>query len=132
MLRSPHLPLFVTLLVACNEPTRGCDVCTYSAVVYGSVTSSTGVPAAGAMVRAHTGLRGCDETDHVATVVADGNGFYRFQVQAGVATPGCVQIEVSMGSVPTTPRIAVPSVQFKLTSEASLPYDSVRVDVQLP
>jgi hypothetical protein len=132
MLRSLRPLLLVALLLACDEPTRGCDVCTCSAIVYGIVASTTGAPVAGATVTAFTDLSGCDSTDHVATSVTDGSGSYRFQVQSGVATPACVQIEVSMAGVQLVSRIDVPSVQFKVTAEASLPYDSVQLNVQLP
>jgi hypothetical protein len=129
---SARLLLVVTLVVGCREPTRGCDVCTFSALVYGTVTSSNAFPAAGAIVRVYTGLDECSESAS-ATAVADGLGHYRMQVQSGFQTPACVEVDVwpQSGGAPAE-RIAVPSVQFKRTSEASLPYDSVRVDVRLP
>ena len=128
-----RLSLALMILVACNEPTRGCDVCTFSAVVYGTVTYSTGTPATGAIVRAYSAIQNCRvDTAPAATEVVDGAGRYRIQVQAGSSTPECVQIEVSSpsGAFPSL-RMTVPPVSFKRSAQASLPYDSVRVDLRL-
>ena len=127
-------PLFLALaiLAACEEPTRGCDVCSYSAIVYGTVTSASGAPVNGAIVLAHSSMLPCSEGQFsITTQVVSSEGRYRIQAGALAPAPVCVQIEVASpsGAFPTQ-RIEVPQVRFKLTADASLPYDSVNVDAR--
>ena len=128
MLSYFRLSLAVLVLGACSEPTRGCDVCTYSALIYGTVTNSAGAPVVGGSVRAYSTFQRCDAADafDVVTVVSSGVGAYRMQVKSPVQDPPCVRVEVA-STVATAPQ-----VHFKLTADASLPYDSVRVDIRLP
>jgi hypothetical protein len=57
---SRSLSAAVALLAACTDPTIECDLCTTSALVYGSVTSSRGEPLGGGTVRAYAGADPCD------------------------------------------------------------------------
>jgi hypothetical protein len=128
-----NLLLALAILTACEEPTRGCDVCTYSAIVYGTVTNSSGAPVDGAFVRAHSAMSPCSEGQFsITTQVVSSEGRFRIQVGALAPAPVCVQIEVASpsGAFPSQ-RVDVPQVRFKLTADASLPYDSVNVDVRL-
>ena len=130
----PSLLLTLVAIAACEEPTRGCDVCTYSAIVYGTVTYANSAPALGAMVRAHTAMSSCtDNQFSITTQVVSNEGRFRVQVAALAPAPVCVQLEIfsPTGAFPAQ-RIDVPQVRFKLTADASLPYDSVNVDVRLP
>jgi hypothetical protein len=117
-------------LAACGEPTRGCDVCTWSAIIYGNV-SSAGSPAAGVTVRVNVGGAPCSAgvpTFEGARTVTNAEGFYRFQVRSPVPSPQCVRVEAAPpGTDPVVEEAQ--SVVFKLSSDASLPYDSVRVDL---
>ena len=82
----------------------------------------------GASVRAYSTFKTCAAADafDAVTVVSNAVGAYRVQVQSPVQDPPCVRMEVA-STVATAPQ-----VQFKLTADASLPYDSVRVDIRLP
>jgi hypothetical protein len=127
-------PLALVLLADCAEPTRGCDICTSSAIVYGTVTTAAGAAGAGASVRAYVGQEPCSvraPAEEAARTVAGGTGRYRAQVQSLFGSPQCVQVEAS-GAAATSGRVEVPVVRFKPTADASLPYDSIRVDVRLP
>ena len=123
-----YFRLSLLVLAGCSEPTRGCDVCTYSAFIYGTVTNPTGAPAIGILVRAYSTLQQCsaDNAFDAVTAVTNGSGAYRMQVKSAVQDPPCVRVEAA-----STTAIA-PQVHFKPTADASLPYDSVRVDIQLP
>lgn len=124
----------LAILAACAGPTRGCDVCTQSATVYGIVTDPAGAPVGGASVRAFVGIEPCAvraAAEEAGRTMADGAGRYRTQLTSGFATTGCVQVEAS-GEAGTPVRVVAPAVRFKPTADASVPYDSVRVDVRLP
>ena len=121
----------VVMCVACSEPTRGCDVCTWSAIIYGSVTRSDGSPAAGVTVRVNVGEPPCSAgipSFEGARTFASGTGFYRLQVISPVSSPECVRVEALLPGSESVVTEAQ-SVRFKLTSDASLPYDSIRVDL---
>jgi hypothetical protein len=140
---TPHTPpdmafhrlvALMALLTACAGPTRGCDVCTQSATVYGTVSDGAGEPAGGAEVRAYVGAEPCaarPAPEEAGRTAADGAGRYRLQVKSVFPAAPCVQLEATRaGGTPV--RVEVPAVRFKPTAQASLPYDSVRVDVRVP
>ena len=128
MLSRFRLFVAVVVLNACSELTHGCDVCTYSALIYGAVTNSAGAAVVGVSVRVYATFQTCDAAHafDAVTVASDAAGAYRVQVKSPGQHPPCVRVEVD-STVATAP-----PVQFKLTADASLPYDSVRVDIRLP
>ena len=119
-------------LAACSDPTRGCDVCTWSAIIYGNVRTAAGSTATGVMVRVDVGQMPCSAGVpwfEGARTFTDAMGFYRFQVRSPASSPQCVRVEAALpGASPVVGEAS--SVRFKLTFEASLPYDSVRVDLE--
>ena len=126
--------LAILSLAACAGPTRGCDICTQSAIVYGTVTSDGGEPLGGASLRGFVGAEPCAvraAVDEGGRTAADGLGRYRMQVQSGFAATRCVQVEAAGAGNPPV-RAEAAAIRFEPTADASLPYDSVRVDIRLP
>jgi len=122
------------LVAACSPPTRGCDICTYSATIYGRLSDAAGDPVVGASVRAVVGAGPCAAeapTFEGVWMLADAAGRYRAQVLSPVPAPGCVRLEAARGRGPLA-GAEVPAVRFKPTADASVPYDSVRVDLRVP
>ena len=123
--------LATVLVTACTDPTRVCDLCTTSALVYGIVATSASQPVGGVAMRAYVGADPCvvrAAREEVARAVTDGAGRYRMQLTSPLATPHCLQVESSVTGGETARTEA--SVRFK--PSGSLPYDSIRVDVRVP
>ena len=130
--------LLTGLAIACStEPEPGCDVCTSSAIVYGTITSPTGAPVAGAGVRveafrdACVAAGGAPETTHGSTTPADGS--YRGHLLATIAPfRACLRVTVTphplSGLAPRT--MEGVEVSF-LADYGANDRDSVRVDVAL-
>lgn len=131
----PRAALALGLLVAaCRSPTGGCDICTYSATIYGHVSEAAGDPVVGASVRALVGTEPCAAEAPAfegTWTPTDAAGRYRTQVLSPVAVPGCVRLEAARGRGPLA-GVEAPAVRFKPSADASLPYDSVRVDLRVP
>jgi hypothetical protein len=121
----------IAVALGCSEPTRGCDVCTWSAIIYGNVTKSDGSPASGVTVRVNVGGEPCNTgmpSFEGARTFASAAGFYRFQVLSPIPSPQCVRVEALLVGSQSLVSEAH-SVVFKLTADASLPYDSIRIDL---
>jgi len=123
----------VTSVNSCGEPTPPFGV--VAAVVYGTVTHSSGLPAVGARVAARASRGGCSN-DGISTVfdLTDAQGSYRTRFVDAV-NPGevCVTVVVAPGGagVTDTLRFTGPTVSLRIAG-GSQPEDSARVDVRLP
>lgn len=128
--------LIVSAVTACStEP--GCDICTSSAIVYGTVTTNTGTPVGGARVDVEAFRETCGvgaayrETSLPRVTAVDGS--YRDRPFAG-ASPfrACVRVTVTppSGSGLSLRTVEGAEVRF-LEDHRARDRDSVRVDVTL-
>ena len=107
--------------------------------MHGTVLDALGAPVVGARIVSEVFLGSCATGQRIGSgsptvELTAGNGTYVQRVVSGSSVTGqCVQVKVTRpnAAVVAVTKIAGP-VQFKLTSDASLPYNSVIVDVQLP
>jgi hypothetical protein len=117
------------VLIACSEPTQSCDVCLYSAIVYGRVSNAAGSPVVGASVQAGIGTRPCASEapafERLGTT--DPAGQYRGQVLSPVPSPSCLKLGILREG-----GIIAGGEASDVRFNPSRPYDSVRVDLQVP
>jgi hypothetical protein len=123
--------LLVTAL-GCGSPTRGCDICTTTGVVYGRVTNAGGTPASGVKVslEGRPGVcPGADQGVAQASAFTDATGRYRAELRSPLSPQTiCVR-----ASVPLANDGVVSGTGAVVTKETgNPPYDSVRVDLTAP
>ena len=125
--------------LACGSGTTGVQPSVYTAFVYGTIKTSQGAPVVGARIQSEAFVPTCASGTRVGAgsptiAVTDDAGHFRHRVisERPVATQ-CVLVSVTApGSTTITASGVADPVTFKLQSDASLPYDSARVDIVLP
>jgi len=137
---SPAGPLLILTLAipACSDPSS-CDICTTSAVVYGTVRRPNGAAVAGAPVHIGIFRDTCDSGDVEVPgdpgLTTGSDGSYRTQTVAltGEFT-ACVSVNVQEpGSAIEDPGVAASAlVDFLPDFGTGQRRDSVRIDVELP
>lgn len=138
-----YLVMIVTMLVlGCSGPTEPeCDICTTSAIVYGSVQNASGQSAAGMPLDIRIFAdecpgampRGGSDTQVNRT---DSAGNYRAVILSlwGPFTARCLVITSNPDSLPQWPTDRIErSVELGLRADhGNEPRDSIRFDLQLP
>ena len=127
--------LGVLAVPACSEPV--CDLCTTSAVIFGRVLDSSGVPVVGAEVSIEAHRETCSSTDIPAVsdpgLLTGADGDYRARVRAPSGPfRACPVVTVGPpnGLEPITVDGTV--VDFLDDFGSNQRRDSVRVDVAMP
>lgn len=137
-----HATIFVALMVApaCSGPTQpSCDICTTSALVYGTVVDASGEPVVGAPIDVRVyrdtcepgALRGGSDVDVPRT---NSSGAYRARVISLFQpfTASCFVITVNQNADPQWPMGSTQrSGQLAFRSDLGQePRDSIRFDLQ--
>ncbi len=127
----------LAFVVACGGSSTGVVPGSWSSIVHGVVTNEQGAPVAGARISSRALVPDCTTGSVVGAgsptlAVTDGLGQYTQRVVSERPDAAqCVEVTVSYNSMPDVIGFAE-DARFKLTSEASLPFDSSRVDIRLP
>jgi hypothetical protein len=133
------LLLVSTLVVPACSSTDACDLCTTSAVVYGTVRRSGGAVVAGASIHLGAFRESCDSGDLEVPgdpgLTTGTDGSYRAQLVAlsGQFT-ACVRVmALEPGSASGDPGVTADGmVEFLPDFGSGEPRDSVGVDLELP
>lgn len=133
----PCLIAIVSVLGASMGCSRASTDTTYwsEAIVYGTILDAGGTPVAQATV-ASKGYRsscerGTQDADGSPTIVrSDANGSYRQRLVGGAPVEYCIVVTVGPPTGSTLLTVTATG-RVLLTSRASPPYDSVRIDVTL-
>jgi hypothetical protein len=128
------LPLF-TLSVACsnsNAPVRGM----FATIAYGTVTTA-GQPGPNLRVEYEVYRETCGSatvlTGSDNWTLTDQSGGFRLQILSmDSISPQCVRLFVRDANGARVEGTDVVALRYKLVSDASLPYDSVRADIAIP
>lgn len=125
-------------IVGCRSSSTGVPL-VYTAFVFGSITTAQGASVAGARIQSEVFIPNCDGGTRVGegsptVAVTDAAGRFRHRViSERPVTTQCVRVSVmAAGSNAVLATGMAPAVQFKVQSDASIPYDSARVDISLP
>jgi hypothetical protein len=127
--------LLSVVLFGCSEPV--CDICTTSAIVYGSVRRS-GAPVAGASVTVTPIRDNCTSGEPALggelTTKTVTDGSYRGHSRAPNAPfTACIRVSVlESGSSGSPVTVDGGTVEFRADAGTNQDRDSVRVDVDLP
>jgi hypothetical protein len=130
--------LILTLaIVACSSEPDVCDICTTSAIVYGTVHRTGGAAVAAAPVYIGIYRESCDGDVEVPGdgVITAADGSYRTQPAAFTGQfTACVRVTVQEpGSASGDPGVTVEgTVEFLPDFGSGQQRDSTRVDVELP
>ena len=126
--------LLAVALPGCSEP--GCDICSTSAVAYGTVTK-----ASAAVSNARVGVMVFRESctadllvDSVGTATGTDGG-YRVRILTGLGPfTACIRVHVYDVGPPPGPTVTVEGATVRFLDDfgANLKHDSVRVDVAVP
>jgi hypothetical protein len=129
-------PLLTLAFLGCSDPT--CDLCTTSAIVYGTVTRS-GSPVSGASVTVTPIRDNCSSGEPALggelTTSTVNDGSYRAHSRTPDAPfTACIRVSVLESGSPGGPPVTVDggTVQFRADYGPGQNRDSVRVDVDLP
>jgi hypothetical protein len=121
-------------IVACSEP-EGCDICTTSAVVYGTVRQPGGAAVASAPVLIGIYRESCDGEVEIPGdgLITAADGSYRTQPAAFTGQfTACVRVTVQEPGSSGDPGVTVEgAVEFLPDFGSGQQRDSVRVDVEL-
>ena len=128
------LPL-LTLSVACRQtsaPMRG----VFATIVYGTVTTG-GQARPNIRIEYEVYRESCGSATLLTAsdnwTLSDQSGRFRLQIlSADTISPQCVRLFVRDTNGTRIEGADVTALRYKLVSDASLPYDSVRVDIALP
>lgn len=138
-----HQPVAMALFWAASAASiGGCrngldsDRGVVTAVVYGTVTHSSGTPAVGARVGGVSYLDGCSGQVIAGSPwsVSDAQGFFRVRLRdISIPRSMCVVMLVAPGgaAVTDTVRVTGPILAFRDTNRGE-PEGSARVDIRLP
>jgi hypothetical protein len=134
---SSVLVLAALAAFACATEPQGCDICTTSAIVYGSVRDTAGRPVSGAPVTADVFRDSCANGNPAGAsngpIVTDPSGNYRGQVLS-LSGPfhACLRVaaHAPTGSPWRDTTASGAGIDFRADFPVG-PHDSVRVDLVL-
>ena len=122
--------------VACGNSNEPVPI-VFSTVVYGVVTSGAGGPLVGVQIESETYRGTCASgaktggSSPVLTTTDDAGRFRQQIVTSDSASQQCLRVTARPPN--GTPRVAeISELSLKVAADASLPYDSVRVNVTIP
>jgi hypothetical protein len=121
-------------VAACTTEPSGCDICTTSAIVYGTVWSGGGFPVARARVSVEareTSCRGANVNLTGDTATTDTLGHYRVNVVSPVAPTAVCLIVTGQSAASSTPAGTAADTGHVVRLQPTEPRDSVRVDLVL-
>jgi hypothetical protein len=126
-------------MMACGDSSTGCDFCTSSAIVYGTVRRPDSSPVPGAPVTVTPFRNSCDSGDSPALpdvgVTTGSDGGYRQEVFAGTGDDftACVRVAVrEPGSEVGSTAVTADGVPVEFRVSDGRERDSIQVDVELP
>lgn len=128
----------VGLSTAACKNSSGPVPAVYSAVVYGVVSNASGLPLSGVQVQSETysgtcasGQRTGSSSPTVTTTDATGL-FYQQIVTGDSSSSQCLRVILRPKEGGSRVGAEVTGLRLKAAADASLPYDSLRVDITLP
>ena len=139
-LTTPVLLAFCGIALSCGRGTepQGCDICTTSAVVYGTVRSAAGVAVAGARITVEARKTSCSASSMGGLrdpTTTDSQGYYRGIVISPIG-PTAVCLITTAAPPAGSSYVAATDTGHVVRLQPDYPpgqmRDSVRVDLVLP
>lgn len=127
--------VLLTLGLGCNIEPPLCDICTTSAIVYGTVRDTAGAPIAGAIITVNAWRDSCTAAPALGRTnvspKSDSAGTYRDAPYSGLAPfQACLRVSVHAppGALWRDTSVTGATVRFRADQPPG-PHDSVQVDV---